>query len=249
MQLLPASLTEIIKNGDIGAAITTFHKSNQYPYFLLADTKIEEQRTLVPERIDFTVEETHISIDSLVAVTPKRTTITLHQISGSFPPTLRRTFPVLQRYDQEEAVTVDLGENYPPAGYSRLHDPHRIVLDNLHTLPDKYFSYVGRGIFLDDSYWVLGLFGNWRAENLQNGAVVEKRMRLAHYHYEYGNERLGDWLIFVDVGRATMPSMDAPQEEEVPVACREAIRKLGKKYLLPKARNELGTTASLGLPG
>lgn len=136
------------------------NKNDRYPYFLLADTKIEEERILVPEEISLILEEACISIDSIVAVTPKKTTITLHQISGSFFPKVRHTFPFLQGWDQEEIITLDLGNNYPPAGHRRLYDPYRIVLDNIRTLPDNYFKYVGRGIFQDDNYWRLGLFGN-----------------------------------------------------------------------------------------
>lgn len=233
MNLIPAPLRVLTQRDTTLAKIASHHK---YPYFILADTNIEEQRTPVPEIIDLTAGDTHISIDSIVAVTPKKTTITLHQINGFFAPSIRRAFPSLQRYDQEELATLDLGDNYPPAGYYHLHDPHQIIQKNIRTLPDKYLSYVGRGIFLDNNYWNLGLFGQWRAENLQTGEVVEQEKRIAHYHYEYRNEGLQDRLIFVDVGRADMPAANISGDQRVPAVCNEEIKELGRKYLLPKKR-------------
>lgn len=236
MNLLPAPLRELIQRDTALAKINPKHK---YPYFLLADTNIEEQRTFCSEKIDVVSEGYHISIDSIVAVTPKKTTITLHQIGGSFAPSIRRAFSSLQRYDQEEIATLDLGDTYPPAGHSRLHDPYRIIQDNIHALSEKYLPYVGRGIFLDNNYWSLGLFGQWRAENLQTGNVVEKKKRIAHYHYEYRDEGLPGWLIFVDVGRDDMPAADTLRDQEIGLVCREAIKELGRKYLLPKKREEI----------
>ncbi len=236
MELLPTPIRTVISNTADRAEIKA---DARYIYFLLADIYIEEQRTAIPERIDLISEEKHISINSIVAVTPKNTSITLHRIGGSFPPRFRRNFSFLQQYDREELTTLNLGNTYPPAGYYRLHDPYHIMLDNIRTLSGKYLPYLGRGIFQDNNYWSLGLFGNWKAENLRTGEVVEKKKRIAHYHYEFRNEERQEWLIFVDVGRYDMPVADILQNRNVPSVCREVIRELGMKYLLPQRKNRI----------